>query len=338
MVGTNTGEDTNNNASPISHVSAPSLSLPKGGGAIRGMGEKFSVSPSVGTASFTIPIAASTGRSGFGPKLALTYDSGGGNGPFGFGWRLDVPAITRKTDKGLPRYRDELDVFILSGAEDLVPVSGAPPPPRTVNGTRYEILQFRPRIEGLFARIERWTSDTGDTHWRSITRDNVMTLYGIDDNSRIQDHAADAKHPNDPPRVFSYLISRTFDDKGNIAVYDYVAESTSDIHTWLAHEANRSDFDRGRQLLPQEHSLRQCRAVFPRWVRNRQGGAVASDRLALRARARLWESFFQCTAAGSGPTAGAAPGSVLQLSRGLRGSDLPTLQAHPHVPPFSRGA
>ena len=35
-----------------------------------------------------------------------------------------APSITRKTDKGLPRYEDaeESDVFILSGAEDLVPV------------------------------------------------------------------------------------------------------------------------------------------------------------------------------------------------------------------------
>jgi hypothetical protein len=34
-----------------------------------------------------------------------------------------VPRITRKTDKGLPRYRDaeESDTSILSGAEDLVP-------------------------------------------------------------------------------------------------------------------------------------------------------------------------------------------------------------------------
>ena len=33
-------------------------------------------------------------------------------------------SITRKTDKGLPGYEDadESDVFILSGAEDLVPV------------------------------------------------------------------------------------------------------------------------------------------------------------------------------------------------------------------------
>jgi hypothetical protein len=104
--------------------SAPSLSLPKGGGAIRGIGEKFSANPVTGTGSMTVPIATSPGRSGFGPQLALTYDSGAGNGPFGCGWSLGSPQITRKTDKGLPRYDDagESDVFILSGTDDLVPV------------------------------------------------------------------------------------------------------------------------------------------------------------------------------------------------------------------------
>src|SRR5882757_1980727 len=102
---------------------APSISLPKGGGAIRGIGEKFAANPVTGTGSMSVPIATSPGRSGFGPQLSVSYDSGAGNGPFGFGWNLSIPSITRKTDKGLPRYRDseESDVFILSGAEDLVP-------------------------------------------------------------------------------------------------------------------------------------------------------------------------------------------------------------------------
>src|SRR5438093_10170755 len=102
----------------------PSLSLPKGGGAIRGIGEKFAANPVTGTGSMSVPIATSPGRSGFGPQLSLAYDSGAGNGMFGMGWSLSLPAITRKTDKGLPRYWDgaESDVFILSGAEDLVPV------------------------------------------------------------------------------------------------------------------------------------------------------------------------------------------------------------------------
>src|SRR5262245_60238895 len=87
------------------------------------MGEKFAANPVTGTGSMSVPIATSPGRFGFGPQLSLTYDSGAGNGPFGFGWNLSIPSITRKTDKGLPKYQDSLesDVFILSGAEDLVP-------------------------------------------------------------------------------------------------------------------------------------------------------------------------------------------------------------------------
>src|SRR5882724_9737749 len=94
----------------------PALSLPKGGGALRGIGEKFSTNAATGTGSLTVPIATSPGRAGFELALQLGYDSGGGNGPFGLGWKLSIPSITRKTDKGLPRYADAeaSDIFVLS--------------------------------------------------------------------------------------------------------------------------------------------------------------------------------------------------------------------------------
>ena len=143
---------------------APAISQPKGGGAIRGIGEKFAANPVTGTGSMSVPIATSPGRSGFGPQLSLSYDSGAGNGPFSFGWSLSLPSITRKTDKGLPQYFDneESDVFILAGAEDLVPIldaSGHRPPPKQyiVYGSQYLVREYRPRVEGLFALIERWT-------------------------------------------------------------------------------------------------------------------------------------------------------------------------------------
>jgi hypothetical protein len=97
----------------------PSISLPKGGGAARGIGEKFAANPFTGAGSTSMPIATSSGRAGFGPQHSLSYDSGAGSGPFGLGWNLQLPSITRKTDKGLPKYRDaeEFDVFILSGTQ-----------------------------------------------------------------------------------------------------------------------------------------------------------------------------------------------------------------------------
>ncbi len=235
---------------------APTITLPKGGGAIRGVGEKFAANPVTGTGSMSIPIAVSPGRAGVGPQLSLSYDSGSGNGPFGFGWSLSIPSITRKTDKGLPQYHDaaQPDIFILSGAEDLVPEfekdavgnwiiengkHKVHDKPRTVNGVTYNVRRYRPRIEGLFARIERWTElQTGESHWRSITRDNVTTLYGQDNNSRIFDPADPT--PDHPTRIFSWLICESYDDKGNHIVYNYKAEDTLGVDLTQSHEKNRT--------------------------------------------------------------------------------------------------
>src|SRR5262249_48133998 len=104
-------------------VRRPEVSLPRGGGAIRGLGETFSTNPVTGSGALAIPVAVSPGRGGFSPQPTLSYDSAAGNGPFGWGWSLGLAAITRKTEKGLPQYRDDedSDVFLLSGTDDLVP-------------------------------------------------------------------------------------------------------------------------------------------------------------------------------------------------------------------------
>ena len=262
---------TQDSATPPSfQVSAPAINLPKGGGAIRGIGEKFAANPVTGSGSMSVPIACSPGRAGFGPQLSLSYDSGAGNGPFGFGWSLSLPSVTRKTDKGLPQYLDggDSDVFILSGAEDLVPVyrqdpeglwvANHPDYRRDSDGSwvrekttgrllvhedeidGYLVRRYRPRIEGLFARIERWTLiaepkeeywPTG-VHWRSLSRDNILTLYGASPESRITD-------PEDDGRIFSWLISETRDDKGNAVVYGYEPENGVGVPIDRASERNR---------------------------------------------------------------------------------------------------
>ena len=53
----------------------------------------------------------------------------------------------------------------------------------------YLVRRYRPRIEGLFARIERWTNqaDAADTYWQSISKDNITVGYGKTSESRIAD-------------------------------------------------------------------------------------------------------------------------------------------------------
>src|SRR5262245_58668409 len=123
------------------------ISLPKGGGAQNGLDEKFSPDLHTGTGNFTVPIALPPGRNGFQPQLSLVYSTGTGNGYFGLGWSLSVPGVTRKTSKGIPRYRDsatqlkDRDVFLLSGAEDLVELGSF------TNEAGIDAVRYRPRTE-----------------------------------------------------------------------------------------------------------------------------------------------------------------------------------------------
>jgi RHS repeat-associated protein len=229
-------------------MSAPLISLPKGGGAIRGLGEKFQTNPVNGTGSLTVPVPLSKSRGDFQPALVLSYSSGSGNGPFGLGWALGQISISRRTDKGVPRYapfaRREADIatadvaadiFLLSGAEDLVPIDVDDGPwiaHREHNG--YFVRGYRPRIEGAFSRIESWTRIAdGDTHWRTISPDNVLTIYGEGPESRVAD-------PDDAQRIFEWLVCRSFDDRGNAIEYEYAVEGDDGVDVMRPSERHRS--------------------------------------------------------------------------------------------------
>jgi RHS repeat-associated protein len=238
-----------------SHFEPPAVTLPKGGGAVRPMGEKFAANPVTGTASMTIPIPVTPGRAGSGPSVALSYDSGSGNGAFGFGWSLSLASVSRRTDRGIPRYQDaeHSDVFTFPGADDLVPVLVEQDgvwvplelPARSIGPRTYRIERYRPRVEGMFALIERWTNeaDATDTFWRSISRDNATTWYGKSAASRIAD-------PADPARVFRWLVCEHHDDKGNVVIYEYKRDDSTGIDTATSCERNRTPEARAANLYP----------------------------------------------------------------------------------------
>ena len=230
--------------SPYYKSAAPTISLPKGGGALKGINEKFTVNAVNGTASLQIPFPLTPGRGGFTPNLSVDYNSGSGNSEFGLGWNLSLPSIQRRTNKKLPRYNDseESDVFLLAGAEDLVPkldydtASGNWLPDESIGVTTstgtYNIKRYRPRIEGLFARIEHITkNNTQGSWWKVTTKDNMATFYGLTSVARIAD-------PEDENRIFKWLPQVSFDNKGNVQQYFYFNENLDNVEL-TPHENNR---------------------------------------------------------------------------------------------------
>jgi hypothetical protein len=90
-----------------------------------------------------------------------------------------------------------------------------------------------PRVEGLYPRIERWTAEkSGIAYWRSISRDNVKSIFGQSPEARIAD-------PENPRRIFKWLLEKSTDRKGNIIGYHYKAQNQDRFDPRRSCEQNR---------------------------------------------------------------------------------------------------
>lgn len=223
------------------HTQAGNIELPKGGGAIRGISEKFNANPVTGSASLSLPIPIAEAR-GFQPELSLSYDSGSGNSEFGLGWSLGLGAISRKTSNKLPTYDDasDGDVYVISGLEDLVPLL------KESNGDLHEVVyeiplvgidwevkQYRPRTEGSYSKVERWRdSKTNRIWWRTVSASNITTVYGFHDQACVFD-------PGNRAKTYRWMMDFSYDDKGHVSQYCYKRENSLGVDVSEASERHR---------------------------------------------------------------------------------------------------
>ncbi len=197
----------------------------------------LSIDPLTGAARLQIPIETTPGRQGIEPELALSYRSDRGNGPFGLGWSVDLPSVGRRNAPEVPRYGDFDDDTFEVGEDELVPalrVSGGWIDDRFTVG-EYLIQRYRRRYESAHERVERWVhAPTGQVHWRVVDRNNVTSLFGTSDESRVSD-------ASDRTRIGRWLLAERFDDRGNIMRLSYKAEDLEGVDFDRASERHRAD-------------------------------------------------------------------------------------------------
>ncbi len=207
----------------MKNLSLPRISVPSGGGAIRGIAESSHADVFSGSAHIDIPLPLSPCRE-VEPQLTLSYNSAGGKGIFGIGFAVDLPSIERKTSKGIPRY-DDSDIFVLAGEGDLVPklVEASPGDWQTVeqivdqDGESWHVREFRPRRDHAFDKIEYWRSlDSGLSYWRHTDHENRSSTFGKSAAARVAD-------PDDPKRIFRWLIEEIVDAHDNRTLFSYTA-------------------------------------------------------------------------------------------------------------------
>ncbi len=204
-------------------VSPPSL--PKGGGAIRSIGDGLGVVGSGGAASFGLALPISPGR-GFAPSLSLGYSSSTGNSPFGLGWSKTVKAITRRTAKGVPAYTDG-DLFVGPQGQTWMPerdshtgalVSRSVSHYNGLPVGDHRVVRYWPRIEDTFTLVEHWADDTDPAgFWLLHDADGSLHLYG-------KSHASRRADPDDRQHVGVWLLDESLNTRGEHIVYTYLSD------------------------------------------------------------------------------------------------------------------
>jgi len=198
-----------------SMLKQPEIALPKGGGAIRSIGDTFKPNSLTGTGSYSIPVSIPKSRD-FTPVLSIDYNSGTGNGIFGLGFSLSLSKITRRTSQGIPQYTGN-DIFLLNGSE-LVPKENS-----ASKVGDYLTLDYLVRIEGSFSTIKQFVKEDGsDSYWEVRNTKNECLTFGADQLSRIS-------NPKNESQIFEWLISSAQDAKGSKHKYNYKTENTDGI-------------------------------------------------------------------------------------------------------------
>ncbi|WP_423204184.1 SpvB/TcaC N-terminal domain-containing protein [Pseudomonas kribbensis] len=173
-----------------------------------------------GQRSYTLPLPILNART-LNPELQLVYDSNAGNGKCGLGWDLPLPAISRKTSKGVPKY-EAADVMQADGTDlrpELTTRGKIKAKKRTRgkgrNAKTYSVVLYIPRLETTFTRYELWTP-TGGGHgfWVVFGADGSQYCYGNTLDACIHD-------PADPTLIAVWLLVEVRNPVGENIFYQY---------------------------------------------------------------------------------------------------------------------
>lgn len=180
-------------------VPLPTWAMPVPGDSNAG---EATVSASTGAATYRIPIDVPPGPAGHAPRLALTYSSRGGDGPYGVGWRLSIASEVQCSVRfGVPDYANcpkyELDGQLLT----------------------YDPAEqrYHPFVE-TFQRILKKTSPV--EHWEVTSTNGTIRRYGQSEASRVRSGGTSGDIArwllDEVEDTFGNKITILYDSKGDV--------------------------------------------------------------------------------------------------------------------------
>ncbi len=190
-----------------------------------------------GTARVSFPIRLPRARGAYQPSLALSYDSGNGNGWLGVGWDLPVSRVQIDGRYGVAEYNGE-ERYLLDG-EPIVPVDRSQSSSMTIST---QVLSsaptscldgsvarlYRARVERDFRRILRCGGDPAHYWFQVEDKAGTLFVYGRGENARLTSYIPRiTTTPGAAPAydIAEWALERVVDANGNLTQFGYQLDS-----------------------------------------------------------------------------------------------------------------
>ena len=171
---------------------------------LKGLQGQYETDLFTGSATFTYPLWIPPGRNGIQPSLDLRYSSSMNNlsSLVGLGWSLPQSAIYRSTPKGVFKLytEDDFSAEIFGDYNELIVTDAAK-------------QEYAAKTESEF---RKYTFANGS--WAMVDTTGTVYTFGSSAAARQAD-------PNDPSRVYKWMLEEVEDTNGNYMTFTYFIDN-----------------------------------------------------------------------------------------------------------------
>src|SRR5690606_21753336 len=172
---------------------------------------------------------------GLEPNLSVSYNNNGSSGMVGYGWDINIPAISIDTKYGVPTYDPtyETESYLLNGEELLLVTSALSgskylPHRSTAQQTRVTDAVFVPKVESSFSKIVRKGNSPSNYYWEVWDKSGTKYTYGDPKANGLYNPVTPVlrSHPTDPDaKRAKWYLSEVKDKNNNVINYYYTTKA-----------------------------------------------------------------------------------------------------------------
>ena len=200
------------------------VSLPKGVGAIHGIGETFKPDFFSGTGSYKIPFTITRVRV-LESEFSIDYNSSSGNGPFGMGFSVGLEKTSLKMVSSIPKYEGK-ETYLLNGSELVRHIKKAS------EESGFTMQAYPLKVQKDFSRIYHYIkNDPSESYWELTIQENVTTIFGKTADTRIS-------NPKSTSQICERLVQETIDSRGNKIIYAYKSQNNDSISSSMGNKGH----------------------------------------------------------------------------------------------------